>query len=396
MKRIIVFTLLCILPFSVFPQWQKNVLSGNNDLFDVQMINNIAYIVGHNNSLYKSIDTGQTWTKLNLSIPTNLRSLYFKSEDTGFIIGENARLLKTTNGGSSWTQKYIRTAAYGYDIEFSDSNGIAVGNNMLAVSSSDNGETWKVDTTFNSNKSINGVSILPNGFCWAVGDSGYLLKKHISSRKWEIIKYNSKINFNSITHFGDSTLMVCGGMLDNASGNYKNIFLRSVNGGQTWQETEISEMKTIFNAWFFNTDTGLLIGKNGIVSKVYQPFSKRGQQITGTASNLQSVYFQNGVGLIVGDGGTVLRTSNRGGFGLSNPNLHYDKHRIYPNPSNGVYTLETEFKIKQLKVYDLLGQEINFKYDTSTKTLKITKIGQFMLIIDGENGQLITERLSNY
>ncbi|MEZ4804045.1 MAG: T9SS type A sorting domain-containing protein [Bacteroidia bacterium] len=215
----------------------------------------------------------------------------------------------------------------------------------------------------------------------------------MSSRKWEVIKYNSKINFNSITHFGDSTLMVSGGMLDIVSGNYKNIFLRSVNGGQTWQETEISEMKTIFDAWFFSSDTGILVGKNGIVSKVYQPFTKRGQQITGSASNLQSVYFQNEVGLIVGDGGTVLRTINRGGFGLSTLNVSTKNYSIFPNPSNGIFTIACDFKIIEIHIFDRLGKEIDFTFNSDLNSLEIEQNGLYLIKVVGENSKRITETI---
>ncbi|MEZ4804046.1 MAG: hypothetical protein R2852_00775 [Bacteroidia bacterium] len=55
MNRSFVLTLFCFAPLFGFSQWQKNILPGNNDLYDVQIINNTAYIVGHNNSLYNQM-----------------------------------------------------------------------------------------------------------------------------------------------------------------------------------------------------------------------------------------------------------------------------------------------------------------------------------------------------
>jgi hypothetical protein len=142
-----------------------------------------------------AIDQINSWSNINLSIPQNMRAVFFINKDTGFIVGENARIQKTMNGGSTWSQKYVRTAAYGYDIHFRGQYGIAVGKDMLAVSSNNMGETWAVDTTFVSNKRLNSACILPNGQCWAVGDSGYILNKHISRRLWVNKKYNSKYVF---------------------------------------------------------------------------------------------------------------------------------------------------------------------------------------------------------
>ena len=184
--KLYIFILTAIsLPASLPAQWKKiSNPSSNKDLYDVQIIGKTAYTVGQNSALLKSVDTGKSWSNISLSIPQNMRAVFFINKDTGFIVGENARIQKTMNGGSTWSQKYVRTAAYGYDIHFRGQYGIAVGKDMLAVSSNNMGETWAVDTTFISNKRLNSACILPNGQCWAVGDSGYILNKHISRRLW--------------------------------------------------------------------------------------------------------------------------------------------------------------------------------------------------------------------
>ncbi len=253
MKNIQVICLLILLPSVSSAQWTKTTLSGNKDLYDVHILGSRAYIAGHNSALYRSDDSGKSWQSLVLTIPNNLRAVYFTSADTGFVIGENARIQKTVNGGNSWTQKYVRTAAYAYDIQFSGVNGIAVGKDMLAVSSNDKGENWTVDTTITIGKKLNSVCITPGGFCWAVGDSGFILNKHISRHKWDNLKYPTKVDLNNIRNIGDSVIIICGGMPDTTQvGKYLNIFLISTDSGKTWTQTTIPEMKIINTSWFFS------------------------------------------------------------------------------------------------------------------------------------------------
>ena len=387
MKPYIFILITFCLPASLSAQWKKTANPSNaKDLFDVHMVGATAYAAGQNSALLKSTDTGKTWSSLNLSIPENIRALFFINKDTGFFIGENARIQKTSNGGSSWSQKYVRTAAYGYDIHFSGKNGIAVGKDMLAVSSSNMGETWNVDTTFISNKRLNSVCILPNGQCWAVGDSGYILNKHISRRLWENKKFASKINFNSINAIGDSILIICGGMPDSANvGKFQNIILRSDDGGKSFVSSSMTEMKIPNSAYFFNADTGFICGSNGLISKSYQPINNRGLQITGSASSLNSIFFINNIGLSVGDGGSIYRTTNRGGYGLSLPNNKENPFLVYPNPSAGVCAISHSFDIQKIKVYNALGEEIQFEINTDFSLIHIESKGVFTLQIEGEN-----------
>lgn len=374
----------------VFSQWKKTTLSGNKDLFDVHVIGSFGYVVGYGSAVYKSVDSGKTWSSLVLTIPANLKACYFSNKDTGFVIGENARIQKTNNGGSSWTQKYVRTAAYGHDIQFSGNQGIAIGKDMLAVSSDNLGETWTVDTTIQINKNLNSVCILPNGMCWAVGDSGYIMSKHISRKAWTIIKYPSIINFNHISNIGNDELIICGGMADTTQvGKYLNIFLLSSDSGKTWSSTAIPELKSINTAWFFTKDTGYLAGSNGLISKVYQPFATRGLQVPGTASALHKIYFDGKNGIIVGDGGVVLRTTNGGGPGLDINNIESSNFKIYPNPSNGVFYISTELEIASIEIYNSIGMKTLFDYNYSNSELIFPENGIYTINIYLKNGDII-------
>lgn len=344
-------------------QWKKIYTAYSNDLYDVKQLGSKSYICGQGSMVLSSSDSGKSWKKLTLSIPSNLRTLYMLDTATVIVSGENARIQKTTDGGKTWSQKYVRTAAYAYDITFKGNDGLLVGKDMLIVSSQNAGESWAVDTTPQVRKQLNSVCITPSGICWAVGDSGFILKKKLSDKKWNKINSGTSIDLKSVNCIGDSIVFICGGMPDTSQiGKFYNILLYSSDSGKNWISTAVAEMKAISHSVFYSGDSGFMIGSNGIISKIYHPITKRSQQLSGTANTFNRISYVSENGIIVGDGGTILRSTNRGGWGLgiafkqSMPEIN-----LFPNPGDGKFSIETDQMIQEIRIYDSLGKSINYK-----------------------------------
>jgi hypothetical protein len=137
--------------------------------------------------------------------------------------------------------------------------------------------------------------------------------------------------------------------------------------------------------YFFNSDTGFICGSNGLISKSYQALSNRGLQITGSASSLNSIFFEHNIGLSVGDGGSIYRTSNRGGYGLSVSSNREIPFLVYPNPSAGVCAIGSFEEIENIKVYNALGEEIPFEMNADLSQIRIDDKGLFMLQIQSKD-----------
>lgn len=365
------------------------------DLYDIQVIGKIGYAAGVTGTFLKSGDSGKTWKSMSLPLPYDVRSLYFYDTSIGFVIGENARIYKTRNGGKTWTQKYVQTAAYGYGMAFQGKNGIAVGMNLLALSTTDSGETWRSDTTEFSYAKLKSACITPSGMCWAVGDSCHLLKKHLSQRRWQVMQYPYNVDLNDVLNIGDSVIIAVGGQPDTAHpGKYFNLLMRSTDSGKTFSSTGIKEMKTINSAWFRTGDTGFLVGSNGIISKCYQPFTIRGQQLSGIPSVLNKIMFDGKTGYIAGDGGTVLRTTNNGGFGLSvNALTAAQVLRIFPNPGTGQFRLEAKQKVNRLYIFDQQGRFIDMPVVDADGTFNVQAKGLYFIKVELEDGSTMASLL---
>lgn len=385
-----IISILFILSFSLnaFGQWKKIYTGISEDLYDVQTIFDRAYACGQSSKILVSKDSGLSWKPLSLTIPANLRCLYFFDSLHGMVSGENARVQMTYNGGKTWTQKYVRTAAYTYDIAFNGTYGLMVGNSLLVTSSANSGETWQVDTTPDIEKQLNSVAISNGGICWAVGDSGIVLTKLLSGHNWSKIHVNTQVNLTNVNLFGDSVIIISGGMADpNQVGIHYNVFLKSVDTGKTWEQSIIPEMKSIYSGYFTSPDTGILCGSNGIICKIYHPLYTRGQQLSGTASILNRVTYSDGYGLIVGDGGVLLRTTNFGGKGLgvNNKGKTHD-FVVYPNPSYNFLHISNSNKIEHLEIINAEGKSIQVNQVDGRIDISKLDNGFYFLKIVTENG----------
>lgn len=356
-NKLIVFFSFLFFVVNANGQWNKYYTNTTKDLYDIQIIGKHGFICGQNSALLKTSDSGKSWFFLNLTTPSNLRTLFFIDSLTGFVCGENARVQKTINGGSSFSQKFVRTSSYVYDMEFKDSNGLAVGKDMLIISSNNKGETWRVDTTVLDNRAINSVAIASNGQCYAVGDSGYFLSKYITQKSWKINRLPTIVNLNHISIIQDSILIVAGGMADTGIvGKFYNVVLKSTDTGKSWVQTTVNEMKIINSAYFLNDSLGSLVGSNGIVSKCVGNINNRGQQLTKTSSTLHKIIYFNNKGFIVGDGGILLTTNNFGGFGLNTSNFLQHSFELFPNPFVNSFNINNNLNNAKITIHSLDGK----------------------------------------
>ena len=95
---------------------------------------------------------------------------------------------------------------------------------------------------------------------------------------------------------------------------------------------------------------------------------------SGTTNDLYSVYFTDPhTGYVTGEGGTILKTTNGGGFpvGLTDLASKPNTIKVYPNPSSTEITIETSSISSQnhLSIMSLSGQQLFNRQITESKTV---------------------------
>ena len=85
-------------------------------------VDNIAFIAGENNQIFKSTDWGQTWQTISTPIESNydIRNIYFYNENIGYIDGIS-HIYKTIDGGLNWEETNFPFTYFG-TFHFSSEN----------------------------------------------------------------------------------------------------------------------------------------------------------------------------------------------------------------------------------------------------------------------------------
>ena len=120
----------------------------------------VAYAIG--NSVWKTIDAGDNWTKLYSFAPSNgWNSLFFINEQTGWVF-KTAGVFKTENGGSDWQRVNTDTISLdqGGAIFFLNPDTGYISNTTSIERTSDGGASWNkvFDCTYNTYHDIHFVS----------------------------------------------------------------------------------------------------------------------------------------------------------------------------------------------------------------------------------------------
>jgi len=308
----------------------------------------IGKLITAKSIIFKSIDNGQTWFKLNQEIKGRLLSVHLLNSKEGFIYAEEIisinegynTFYSTTDGGITWAKQFFpenywttgmfffnqhngfigkyRTNDGGVnwgnmfsnlltdnenieDIFFEDSiNGWATSWASI-FKTQDGGLTWEVLEQFGTNKLTN-IDFSGNGTGWIVGWAGNILTKSPESDIWETINHSVASNLNDV-FFIDENEGWCVGI-------YGTI-LHTSNGGELWEKQNSNIDSVLYSVRFLNDlegwATGYYVllhttdgGKNWITRN----------EINGWFVDID--FFDSDNGLIIDKYGSIYRTTNGG------------------------------------------------------------------------------------
>jgi photosystem II stability/assembly factor-like uncharacterized protein len=321
--------------------WASNYVSANGStqsIQDMMFINDqVGYVSCSYRLLAKTTDGGNSWSALipdTTFVTSAIYGVWFSDVNNGWAVGQAKPgtttfdiIYKTTDGGATWsTQTNIATKDL-RDVSFKGANGVAVGNGLKIVYSTNSGTSWNPATiaTLPSNivstTNLRRVAFVDATTLVAVGGKA-ILRSTNAGANWTLVDSANTdlydVKFNST------------GLLGYAVGNL--YCLKTTNGGTSWTniiDTSVTHTTSIYSCAI---DLGNNIWIGAASSTIF------------TTAPVTS----------------VERTSDAipSSFSLD---------QNYPNPFNPSTTISYQLSAHSfvtLKVYDLLGREISTLVDS--------------------------------
>ena len=227
--------------------------SGVNQMWDVATAgpdtvwvcgySNPPFNASSNSKVWRSVNSGLTWTTYNFpagSTFSNLRFIEFPSRNIGYAAGTRDTIYKTTDGGASWVK--LPLPGFGITPQITYTDLFALNDNTIFVTgngfprkvvyvSSDGGNSWR-DITSNilsfGGGNLNGVVFhdLSNGY--VISPGGVLFKTTDGGANWAMDIAPTSNLFTTLsfapqkvpagTPFANRRLFVTGANLPNVAG----------------------------------------------------------------------------------------------------------------------------------------------------------------------------------
>ncbi|MBD3167731.1 T9SS type A sorting domain-containing protein [bacterium] len=344
------------------------------------------------------------WSEQTSGTFEDLYDVAWAGEQTAIAVGNNATILRSTDGGESWNEVTVGVDGHMYGVDFNDEgNGTIAGQNGVILFSDDAGETWSTieDGMWLTHRAVNALPGTDN-FYVAGSNSIFTPMLTWTTNNWDsdnVVTFyidNSEGRINGF-HAVDASTFIASCRVFDGSG----AICTSSNGGASWSVAATSDMQQSEVA--FSGDTGLSVGfagsaflsMNGGSSWTEQTFPGNSSSFTDVAvrpgpgevdhftlvssegdffvfdptdqsleeyatdvtNTLNGIAFANSsVGLIVGNGGMILRTGSGGEPGNEAPsefNLE--------QPEEGALVIAWEVEFEWEEALDEDGDDVTYE-----------------------------------
>jgi photosystem II stability/assembly factor-like uncharacterized protein/alpha-tubulin suppressor-like RCC1 family protein len=206
-------------------------------LMDIEGLSrDVAWVVGSQGEIVKTTDGGENWEQVSFDTSEDFyaaTAIFFYNENTGWITGEDG-LYKTTNSGNSWTKDTIDFASEFTGIYFIDENtGFLLGNGGKTT---DGGETWEEESNLDQMERIVFLDE-NNGFAYE-DYNGYMRKTTDGGENWESLTAPGGVT--DMEYLSEDLIYITVNIWTNEAPTGRRIRLyKSTTGGYSW--TQITE-----------------------------------------------------------------------------------------------------------------------------------------------------------
>jgi photosystem II stability/assembly factor-like uncharacterized protein len=253
-------------------------------------------------------------------------------------VGNFGAILHTANGGHSWEPHDSGTTLPLFSVDFADAeHGWVVGKSAVILATTDGGKTWKSQPCpVPSSKHLFKVKAVSPSTVWAVGDWGAITMTTDGGRTWQdrslpSLKISTGARPDRNEHLVLEDIVLYDLSWPDAqhgflAGEFATLLATS-DGGETWEKRDLPTDKTIFGITFRTPDEGWAVGIDGLVLHTAdaghtwdvqhghpEPATIDELAFTDALKNpgLYAVSVVGQTGIVVGDTGTILASSDGG------------------------------------------------------------------------------------
>lgn len=191
--------------------WEEILHPLNEHFFGMVMIDDSIAIAGSaSGKIFVTNDQGNTWNVIGENLG-QITDLFAHSRQIIFITNENGEIYKTTDGGLTWNKKF--------------------------------------DTT----GQLFGLDFFNEDFGWAIGSEGKIVITKDAGEVWTVQYENGRHQFSDV-HFTTATE----GWV--VSSTYTDTIWHTINGGTTWEFSDLPDSTFLHGVSFMDRDTGWVVG----------------------------------------------------------------------------------------------------------------------------------------
>jgi photosystem II stability/assembly factor-like uncharacterized protein len=356
-KQTVIIIILFILPIlNSYGQWTQQVSGTNQQLWSLDIIDNqTAYASVDLGGTIKTTDGGLNW----VPFPNFTGNwLEFLDPDTafGFTMDTQMHLQKSVDGGLNWQTKtsslggfgrfHFPNSTVGYLTGMSDDN-----DSLLFFKSTNGGETWNyLNGYYMITQYFGSLYFIDANTGFYTDDLGRLYRTSNGGVNWNLVYTTATGAYINAIDFPSSSI---GYAVTDVS------FLKSTDGGQSWNETNLAFTGAFLDIDCPNINTCHIVGGDGFSTGSLITTFNGGANWSSTpvpCDLLWDVDFLNDtLGYACGIAGTIL-TYN--GSGMSVENEAYTPYTLFPNPATNFITIQSnDVSINKIdiSVYDPTG-----------------------------------------
>lgn len=331
-----VWLLLCLfLPIPAKGQSVYREPAFRDNFYDVALRDQSSWIVGYYGTILYSGNRGLTWTIQNGKTQQALFRVAFIDRNIGWVSGSYGTILHTRDSGTTWQKQETHTEEHLFGLHFLDARlGWAAGSGGVILRTEDGGNTW-VNASVGEDIILNDVHFLNPKQGWAAGEFGRIYRTNDGGRSW--IKQKSPIEVSFISGESRNLFRL---LFPDARGGWAfgldGVILKTGNG-ERWDvhhphgaASESVLHHHLFSAALFNGRTWAVGERGTVLSAALGEKLWKAAPLKISPVSLNGIAFgHDGLGLIVGNRGLILRTEDGGN--------QWEQLRIVPeSPGKGV------------------------------------------------------------